>query len=744
MSSEPGFNLGRLKTRYVLLRSVEILLLTMATILLTKAVAGLVVQESIYLYAISILAGIVVGIIRGVHYHLFSLNTGFFISYLNKNYPQLKESADLLLSNDSELTGLQRLQKVQTQQQFHQLYPEIKLPNHIAQAFGIFAACGVIYILLSSFAAAPGEKVLVKEKTIEAEKESIVNDTTTADLRSLSISITPPSYTQVKSFVAHGSNISFPEGSKVTWQAIFTNDVTAASIIFSGNDSTDLVKTSDRYSISRSMTESGFYQLQWRYKNKTHRSDYFRIEVIKDEPPKVSITNLEQFTKLRFTDNLKVGVNSSLSDDYGLTDGHIIATVSKGSGESVKFREEKLLFTNPQRINGKNVQASLTLDLLKLGLEPGDELYFYVQAFDNKVPEANHHRTETFFIALQDTTQEIAMMDDGLGVDLLPEYFRSQRQIIIDTEKLLKDRKKISKQEFNSTSNELGYDQKALRLRYGQFMGEEADSGIGTEAAAEAVEESEHEGEEKDKDVMKQYGHQHDTENEHNLVEPKKEDPMKAFMHQHDNSEEATFLFQSVKAKLKAALAIMWDAELHLRLFDPAKSLPYQYKALNLLKEISNDSRVYVHRSGFDPPPLKEEKRLTADLTEVRTNTNRYASDVKIKYPAIRQALIMTEKLLQGNATILSEEQKNRFMAAGQELAMEAIEQPSYLGTLTLLKSLVDDKVKAENMSKTLLQVRKTLWRAIPASSASPAGIQNPMHMLDEKFLKSLETIKNE
>jgi hypothetical protein len=62
-----------------------------------------------------------------------------------------------------------------------------------------------------------------------------------------------------------------------------------------------------------------------------------------------------------------------------------------------------------------------------------------------------------------------------MGVDLMPDYFRSQRQLIIDTEKLIADRNKLPQKEFNSTSNDLGFDQKALRLRYGQFMGDETE-----------------------------------------------------------------------------------------------------------------------------------------------------------------------------------------------------------------------------------------------------------------------------
>ena len=40
--------------------------------------------------------------------------------------------------------------------------------------------------------------------------------------------------------------------------------------------------------------------------------------------------------------------------------------------------------------------------------------------------------------------------------------------------------KKTPRQEaFNSTSNEIGFDQKALRLRYGQYLGEEDEGSIG-------------------------------------------------------------------------------------------------------------------------------------------------------------------------------------------------------------------------------------------------------------------------
>src|SRR5690606_29251277 len=230
-----------------------------------------------------------------------------------------------------------------------------------------------------------------------------------------------------------------------------------------------------------------------------------------------------------------------------------------------------------------------TLDPKKLGMEPGDELYFYVEAFDNRMPERNSARTETYFIEIIDTAELILSVEGGLGVDLMPEYFRSQRQIIIDSEKLLTERNKISVSEFNRRSNELGYDQKVLRLRYGQFLGEEFENAIGSSDVPDhdhPDQGTDHEQSD-DEDPVAQFRHDHDTDNEHNLVpdpqhrhddeEDESEDPWQAYKHMHDDPEEATFFTQSIRTKLKAALTEMCGAELHLRLVDPANSLPYQY-----------------------------------------------------------------------------------------------------------------------------------------------------------------------
>jgi hypothetical protein len=752
---EANDRIQNLKRRYLLTRSLEIVLYAVATFLLIYALSGLFTAQLEWKIGIAAVAGMIVIAERTIHYKLLSLNHSAFIQFLNQRYPQLEESADLLIKNNSSLNLLQQLQLEKTLAKFNLLYPEIKLPNSILQSVIVFTVGVIFYFGLTAFVPKP---IVGEDSSFESPLENIAGNAepTIAIINKLTIQITPPEYTAIKPSTAENPSLIIPEGSRVTWTASFSSAIKEAKILLSGKDSLTM-KMSDslNYSARVEITESGFYQVQWKDQNKIVTSDYYKIEVVKDQVPKLSIDNLNQFTQFTFSDKLSVSVKSTLRDDYGLSDASIIATVSKGSGESVKFREERLRFDSPSKISGKNVQGEITLNLNKLGLEPGDELYFYVQAFDNKVPVHNYNRTETFFIALQDTTTTTYVEDEGLGVDLMPEYFRSQRQIIIDSEKLLKDRKKISKEQFNSTSNELGYDQKVLRLRYGQFLGEEFEGAIGK------VEVDDHE-EESTESIIEKFGHAHDKENEHNLVADKKAapvghdhesgkdpnakaDPLEAFAHNHDDGEVATFFVQSVRAKLKAALSVMWDAELHLRLFDPEKSLPYQYTALKLLKEISNDSRIYVHRTGFDPPPLKEEKRLSGDLSEVNSPTLKQNQQVVESFSAIRQAINLVEEMISTDRTAVSTTEQQLFQKAGQELAQVAIEQPGkYLEGLSMLKTVSDGSGNESERKTTLISVRKILWSVLPQEAIAPSKKPVLLHKLDQQFLQNLESASND
>jgi hypothetical protein len=737
------------KTR--MLRVLETVLLSIAISIIAISVLKIWLPATVSVGTGS-MCGLVFFIYKTIKKKTWNYPAEILIVNLHNRFPAFEESLDLIAFDHQSLTQIQQLQREKIQQKFLSTRTAITIQSDwkrnlilLVGAFGLFYILSLI----------PGQALLRSDQRSSKlnSSQKILTNALPPSIKSITIDVQPPGYTQKPNYRSENPNLIILEGSTIHWSVTFSDSVRDAGILLAGQkNKIRSNRAANQVTAKSTISASTFYQIRWTNEaGITKSSDYFKIETIPDRYPIVSVTNLDQSIDLSINDNLAIDLKAQMSDDYGLSDGYIIATVTKGSGESVKFREEKLSFTTPRQIAGKSVHANRTMDLLKLGMEPGDELYLYVEVLDNKTPTANKARTETFFITLRDTASQSLSIEGGLGVDLMPDYFRSQRQIIIDTEKLLKEKAKLTKSQFSSTSNELGYDQKVLRLKYGEFLGEEFETRIG-EATPD-------EGEESADDIAKKYTHVHDTENEHNLVKEKKDEPehkheddgnkteslADAYKHQHDNAEEATFFNQSIRSKLKAALTEMWDAELYLRLYQPEKSLPFQYKVLKLLKEISNDSRIYVHRTGFDPPPIKEEKRLTGDLAEIRTTREKQNNQENEIYPAIRAGLELIQNKLSNNHYQMSNSDKIILHNAGIELARRALERPgNFLNALTLLKSLDEDNLSKQKVKSSLVEIQKAFWLAIPNGKTTPNTRATFTHAVDKIFLKNLDALSND
>ena len=743
--------LQKLKRRYLAYRWLEIVLWSSSVTIVFLGVSRLVAGSQAVLPALLLFVAATGGL--AVFFRMTRYSDADVTRYLNARYPQLQESADLLVREMSTLTTLEQIQLEKTRVQLQKIFPEIRVPHHLGRAIGVFAGSVAISVFLSSLNfREERDPIPSPEIAAPAEKTPAIP----AAMKTLTLRITPPAYTQLKQYTVDDPGIKVPEGSMVTWQMQFNNPIQEAFVSFSGNDTIVCTAQNGIFLATKKITVAAVYQVNWRDTNgRSFSSDFFRIDVALDQEPHITFEDLPQIQELTPGHEQPVEIRATLSDDHSVTDSYIIATVAKGSGESVKFREEKIYFTKPSRIAGKKVFAHRVIDVRQLGLQAGDELYFYGEVTDSKSPIRQRGRTETYFISLTDTASRETVADAGLGVDLMPEYFRSQRQIIIDTEKLLRNRKRISRNNFNFTSNELGYDQKVLRLKYGEFLGEEFESEL---AASGHEPEPAGEDSEDAKPVEEEFGHAHDKDNDHSLVEGQPEnhqheedpegneakDPLKEFVHAHDDSEEATFFLQSVRTKLKAALAQMWDAELYLRLYQPEKSLPYQYKALKLLKEVSNDSRIYVHRTGFDPPPIKEEKRLTADLNEVKSSTQMMNRANAERNRWIKEAVAILENKISSKVIVLSSAEKLVLERAGQELVPIAIENPGeMLPALSLLRNMAEDRIPPKELLPALLEIRQIIYRSL-ADDHAAQGALRPDTQLDRLFIKHLKDLNNE
>lgn len=707
----------------------------------------------VYFFSSNIWIGIVSFLVASILYGFWvkpwKFGTKEVCSYLDNAIKELENSTSLLFLNGEELSLLAKIQQFRIAETLIVKKKNIRLEHKLARSLVIALSCVGLGLLLhysgitASFRTTESI-VLQKDAILFQPLDSLSREVITPVVQSQKVTIRYPVYTGNSASVTSNMNVKVLEGSSVNWAIAFNQPIGKAMFQFAA-DETEMLLKNDVYTNRLKATNTGFYNLKFSDTlQNEYLSELYSFEVVKDETPEVNMKNLPQFSSFEVDESQQFTFTSAITDDFGIADVAIIATVSKGTGESVKFREERLSFDTPFQKLSKSATLQKKIDLRSLRMEPGDELYFYVEVKDNREPKANITRTETYFSVIKDTMINAFAVEGTMGADLMPDYFRSQRQLIIDTEKLIDEKSILEKTDFNFRSNELGFDQKALRLKYGKFMGDETEAPTAPkEIGAASMPE----------DMLDEYSHKHDGSNEHNLVmgeedhdhghgedsdnvDDSEEDPLEAYVHDHGDPEASTLFAKSLKSMLKEAMAEMWDAELYLRLYEPKKSLPYQYKALKLIQEIKNSARIYVHRIGFDPPPIKEDKRLSGELKDIKGFSKTEELKTEKAYPNIKTALKSLALVLSENGR-LSQESKIILKAAGDELAVLAIAEPSrYLKTLQGLKWLSESE--EIDMNRVNL-VYAGLLRVLPNQKAVPTRHSRYEGKMNQFFLEALE-----
>lgn len=622
--------------------------------------------------------------------------------YVNSLFPELEESAELFLKSDEDLTLLQKLQA----DKLNKLIPGLQSPKEPVKRFfkglGFLLLALLLSILIVQF---PGIKGKLNQKNIAAIATHSIKENIPAEISNFNATIIPPAYTGNAERSQKQFSLRAEAGAKINWQIETNVQIKKLKIIFNDKETgflKALNKEKTKWSYSKILTQPGFYQLELDGK----KSDLYQIEVIPDLPVVIKINQPKQRTTIDIGQPQRINLNLTLSDDYGINDAFISATMASGKGEGVSFTEKKLTF-NTSFSNKKNVNLDKLIDLKTLGMKPGDELYFFIKAMDN---HGQSSRSDVYFVSIVDTTELMSLAGMTSGVNLVPEYFRSQRQIIIDTEKLLKEQGTITADAFKIKSNELGVDQKLLRLRYGQFLGEENETEIGGEH------DEDHEPhEEKFGDVAA---------------------IMDKYSHKHDIAEDPTFFEPEIKKQLKAVLTEMWNSELRLRTYKPQEALPYEYKALRLLKDLQQKSRAYVAKTTVKTPNLKPEKRLSGELGQITQPVQKMNFEQKEQRTAhLKIGLSVLENRKAGKRLT----EADKFLLGDIEKYMigAAADNPSnYLKALTSLRKLsANNKLNVADIDL----VQKAIQKMIKDEPVRPRLQDDlPASALYQNYFKNL------
>ena len=596
-------------------------------------------------------------------YHNITLKN--LIAHLNSRFKSLEQSAQLLLLEQDKLSNLEKLQQskvlvrlndiLQQQSQINdaEITPKFDKRKFILRnvslffsliIFFIFTQCNLIdkALLLQGSADNNIHEIYDKNQNQSEQNNTVVQ------LLSTNVTVTPPSYSvaegQPTEFTSQVLDVDTLVGSKVRWQLTISEQSANVFLIFSNGEQHQLViQTDGTFQVELTQHKSMVYHIAT--KDQASEvveaiSDVFRINLTPDNAPKIRFINPKS-TITEYGKNTEPALFAEvqISDDFALTDIYIKASIAKGSGEGVKFRDENFTFDSNTMVNAKQHYYK-KWSIEELAMEPGDELYFSIVATDNREPEQQQTRSETKIIRWLDEEQT-GINADGILIDFMPEYFKSQRQIIIETLALIEDKLDLDRKSFNQKSELLGVAQSALKEKYGQYLGDEVER---EENEATESDNSHHDTEHiKPKiHIHDEYGgsanavisanktvspsgnsaHEHENHaTKNNSQGSARMELINKYGHNHEDSDVGVMTSQDPRALMKKSLANMWQAELHLMLSEPELALPFEQQALKLLNLARKAERIYVKRLGFEPPPVTEQRRYQGEQSDILANS---------------------------------------------------------------------------------------------------------------------------
>ena len=723
--------LGALGRRYARRRAAALLLPVLAAALL---LAGLGQHWPITRPALAGLGVVALGLVLGWLWSLGALPAAAVARRLDRRFLSLEDSTGLLLLLPENRSLLEQLQQQRMAERLAQLLDseeellpvDFHRPSLLAVALLAAGAAAWAWPAAQLRAGAPA--AVAVHFDARPMRPGALAPARIVETRLL---VTPPAYTRRMAFAPTQASFHCPQGSRVRWMVrVSRPDAAGAPALEIGEGRVALRPVAGAeltFATEQILSTSTLYRLRFA----GAVSDDYAIDVQPDQAPVVRIQTPKPYTLVPARGaRPEVPVRALLRDDYGLTRAELVITIAQGQGEAVKFREVRRDLG--AGLGSQPTQATVgnALDLPRLGLTYGDEVYFYIAARDNAGHTA---RSDAYLVQWQDTARATGPSGLSGGPKVAPAYFRSQRQLIIDTEKLLTGRAHLTPTAFAGRANDLGADQQALRLRYGKFMGEELEQGLGETAGPDrnlAETRAESHSPVAEDDAPAPAEQQHDS---HGTTPPpganasptaETDALLQPYIHKHDDAETADFLEPTVKAKLRAVLDQMWAAELRLRTARPAAALPYEYRALRLLKQVQQQTRAFVKKAGFTPTPFPEATlRLTGDLKGAAAAHFHEQIPTPAAQSAVRGALAWLAAVGAGQAGHPAD--AHLLEPAGAALAQAALQHPgAYLSALRDLRRLLADARAARPPCPAC---RRTVTRALTDLLPSPAPAEAPV-----------------
>jgi hypothetical protein len=509
-------------------------------------------------------------------------DTRWFLRRLNAAQPAFEDSLDLLQGTMPAPGHLAMLQRARLERRLREVVlPDLR-PAYprwhmglawggalLAWMFGVVVPAVRPEVWRAAWAGAAFHRGLASPVPSESAMIGAVLD------------VMPPPYTGLAAQRVQTFDAMVPEGSRVAFALHLPPATSAAALEFQGAGHLELRRDAEVWRGEQVVAASTLYRLA----APTAAGRSYRLDVIPDRAPEITVQKPAR-TLIPLADGQRTwDLEVEASDDYGLGAAELSITLAQGSGENVKTTRRTMPLVGDG--DSRHRRYRHTVDLVALGFAEGDDLVVRFSVVDNRPGTPNRTESPSFILRWPVAAAAAGEGMDGLAQKTLPAYFASERQLILDTEALVGARPSMTPDRFAARADELGVEQKSLRMRYGEFLGEQS------ERSAEQDEDT------TTPNARGVFGDAGTVTSEYG--------------HVHDKPEAATLHGADTRRLLKAALDQMWQAEGELRVVDPQAALRFEYQALAFVKEVQQAERIYLARAGVQLPQVDANRRLTGD-----------------------------------------------------------------------------------------------------------------------------------
>lgn len=545
------------------------------------------------------------------------LDRQWLVRQLDAGRADLEDSTGLLFANDASLSGLERLQRARLQQRLQAAPPDVRPRWTLRPALAALAAATAATFAILAWPSGPASRF----DDVVARMTGETAAPTHTRVQAQQLRVLPPAYTRQPARNEPTLDAKAPQGTRLQWTLRFHPQPGSAELAFHDGRRVELRRQGDEWRGEHVLTKSALYRIVVHDAPPLRDPRRHRLDSIADRPPQLRVIEPDRSLSLITPGQRNWSVAFEASDDHGVAaNARLRITLAQGSGENITFREQTVTLRGTGTATVK--RFAHRLDLGALGLAAGDDLIVQLGVDDNRTPAPQSARSASLILRWPSELGTETSALEGMVKKVLPAYFRSQRQIIIDAEGLLKEKKRLDGETFVQRSDAIGVDQRILRLRYGQFLGEEAEGGPKPPPTSDSIDVTESDSEAGGKQAEEAHDEHgpEDGHDDHGHADSAATGTfghegavLEEYGHTHDHAEAATLLDPETRAILKAALDAMWQSELHLRQGDPKQALPHAYRALARIKEVQQASRIYLARVGPELPPIDESRRLGGD-----------------------------------------------------------------------------------------------------------------------------------